>query len=220
MSLRTDVVRQAPGPVLTVAPTVTGTLQQGKKLTGFQGTWTSGGTITYAFQWYRCDANAAHCSSIHGSTKASYTEVAKDVGQTLALTVRATDSTGTTAAYAAVAGLVAAPTSTLVANAQTGLAGNAAVGTALTAQSPTWVTAPTTSTLCVAPLQRERPRVRRDRGPDERELHAHRRRRRPHDRRGDHRRLRNGQADGAQPALERRPHLDEREKRVAGIEPA
>jgi hypothetical protein len=146
MSLRTDVVRQAPGPVLTVAPTVTGTLQQGKKLTGFQGTWTSGGTITYGFQWYRCDANAAHCSSIHGATKASYTEVAKDVGQTLALTVRATDSTGTTPAYAAVSGLVAGPTSTLVATAQTGLAGNAAVGTALTAQAPTWATAPTAST--------------------------------------------------------------------------
>ena len=146
MSLRSGVVRQAPGPVLTIAPTVTGTLQQGKKLTGFQGTWTSGGTITYAFQWYRCDPNGAHCSSIHGSTKASYTAVAKDVGQTLALTVRATDSTGTTAAYAAIAGLVAGPTSTLVATAQTGLAGNAAVGTALTAQAPTWVTAPTAST--------------------------------------------------------------------------
>ena len=146
LTLRSDVVRQAPGPLLSAAPTVTGTLQQGKKLTGFQGTWTSGGAITYAFQWYRCDANAAHCSSIHGSTKSTYTLVAKDVGQTLALTVRATDSTGTTAAYASVAGLVAPASSTLAATAQTGLAGDAAVGTALTAQAPTWSATPTATT--------------------------------------------------------------------------
>lgn len=136
----------ATGPSLTTAPSVSGTLKAGQKLTALTGTWLGSGTITYTFQWYRCDANAAHCSSIHGATKATYTEVAKDVGQTIALTVKATDSTGTTSAYAAVAGLVAAPTSTLVANAQTGLAGNAAVGTALTAQSPTWATAPTAST--------------------------------------------------------------------------
>ena len=146
LTLRSDVVRQAPGPVLSAAPTVTGTLQQGKKLTGFQGTWTSGGTITYAFQWYRCDANAAHCSSIHGATKATYTEVSADAGHSLGLTVRATDSTGTTPAYAAVAGLVAAKTSTLAATGQTGLAGDAAVGTALTAQAPAWSAAPTSTT--------------------------------------------------------------------------
>ncbi len=145
LTLRTDVVRQAPGPLLSAAPTVTGTLQQGKKLTAFQGTWTSGGAITYAFQWYRCDPNAAHCSSIHGATKSTYTAVAKDVGQTLAVTVRATDSTGTTPAYAAVAGLIAPSTSTLVTTAQTGLAGDAAVGTALTAQAPTWSATPSAS---------------------------------------------------------------------------
>jgi hypothetical protein len=37
--------------------------------------------VTYAYQWYRCDATGAHCSSIHGATRSSYTEVAKDVGK-------------------------------------------------------------------------------------------------------------------------------------------
>jgi len=145
LSLRSDVVRQAPGPVLSTGPTVTGLLQQGKKLTASPGTWTSGGTITYAYQWYRCDPNGAHCSSIHGATKATYTAVAKDVGQSLGLTVRATDSTGTNPAYAAIAGLIAAPTSALVATGQTGLAGNPAVGTALTAQAPLWSTTPSST---------------------------------------------------------------------------
>ncbi|HEX3806918.1 MAG TPA: hypothetical protein VHV52_09085 [Gaiellaceae bacterium] len=146
LTLRSDVVRQAPGPVLSAGPTVSGTLQQGKKLTAFPGTWTSGGAITYAYQWYRCDPNGAHCSSIHGSTKSTYTAVAKDVGQSLGVTVRATDSTGTTPAYAALVGLIAAPSSKLVATTQTGLAGDAAVGTALTAQAPTWSPTPTATT--------------------------------------------------------------------------
>src|ERR1700759_1217999 len=96
----------AGGPSASAPPSVTGVLQQGKKLTALTGTWTGSGTITYAFQWYRCDANAAHCSSIHGATGSTYTQVAKDVGQSLGLTVRGTDSTGTAEAYASVSGLV------------------------------------------------------------------------------------------------------------------
>jgi hypothetical protein len=138
LSIRSGLVRATPGPVLAVAPSVTGTLQLGKKLTAAPGVWTSGGTITFAYQWYRCDANAAHCSSIHGATKATYTAVAKDVGATIGVTVNATDSTGTTPGYAPVAGLIAASSAPVVATAQTGLAGDAKVGTALTAQAPKW----------------------------------------------------------------------------------
>lgn len=139
LSSRSGVVRQSPGPVLTVGPTATGTLQQGKKLTAFPGTWRSGGAVTYAFQWYRCDARAAHCSSVHGATKATYTEVAKDVGHTIGLTVRATDSTGTTPAYASVAGVVAA-VGAVAATSQPGLDGTAAIGSTLKAQAATWTT--------------------------------------------------------------------------------
>ena len=51
-------------------------------------------------------------------------DVAKDVGKTLGLTVRATDSTGTTAAYASIAGVVAAGTSTFLPSAQPPLDGD------------------------------------------------------------------------------------------------
>ena len=138
--------RAATGPTATASPTVTGALQQGKKLTALTGTWLGSGTITYAFQWYRCGANAGHCSSIHGATRSTYTEVAKDVGQTIGLTVRATDSTGTGEAYAPVAGLVAAAAGTLVASAQPPLGGDPIVGTPLAVQAATWSSTPTATT--------------------------------------------------------------------------
>ncbi len=138
LSLSAGVVRTAPGPVATIRPVVTGTLQQGSRLTGTAGTWGGSGTITYAYQWYRCDRNGAHCSSVHGATKGSYTLVASDVGKTIGLTVRATDSTGTTPAYASLAGLVAAKAAKLAATAQPTLAGNAAVNQALTVTPGTW----------------------------------------------------------------------------------
>jgi hypothetical protein len=146
LSLRSGVVRQQPGPLSTAAPSVSGTLQQGKKLTGVAGAWQGSGALTYAFQWYRCDPYGAHCSSIHGATKSTYLEVAKDVGQTLGLTVRATDTTGTTAAYASLAGRVVASTSTIAATAQPTLTGTATVGQALKIAPGTWSATPSATT--------------------------------------------------------------------------
>jgi fibronectin type 3 domain-containing protein len=146
LSLSAGVVRVAPGPVAGGRPAVAGTLQQGRQLTATAGTWSGSGTITYAYQWYRCDASGAHCSSIHGSTKGTYTQVAADVGHTIGLTVRATDATGTTPAYSSLAGLVAAKTATLAPTVQPTLAGTASVGQALTVTPGTWSGSPTTFT--------------------------------------------------------------------------
>jgi hypothetical protein len=145
LSLSAGVVRTAPGPVPSGRPTVAGKLQQGSRLTATAGTWGGSGTITYAYQWYRCDANGAHCNSVHGATKGTYTLVAADVDKTIGLTVHATDSTGTTAAYASLAGLVAAKTATLAATAQPTLSGTAAAGQALTVASGTWSGTPPTA---------------------------------------------------------------------------
>jgi hypothetical protein len=128
-SLGSGVGRAAPGPVLSSAPTITGAAQQGKQLIGTAGTWSGSGTIAYAYQWYRCDNLVSHCSSIHGATNPTYKDVAADVGKTIALTVKATDSTGTTAAYASAVGVVAGPTT--VATAQATLAGTPTVGQTL-----------------------------------------------------------------------------------------
>jgi hypothetical protein len=142
-SVGTGVGRAAPGPVLSSAPTISGTAQEGKQLTGTAGTWSGSGTLAYAYQWYRCDNLVSHCASIHGATKSTYKEVAADVGKTIALTVKATDSTGTTSAYASAVGLVVGQTG--IATAQATLAGTPTVGQTLqitptpTASAYTWL---------------------------------------------------------------------------------
>jgi hypothetical protein len=134
------------GPTATARPTVAGTLRVGEKLLAKPGSWTGRGTITYAYQWSRCDANGAHCSSIHGATGGAYVEVRADVGHTLALTVRASDATGTAAAYAPLAGLVAAAHARVAATGQPGLGGDAIIGESLTVAAPAWSAAAGTPT--------------------------------------------------------------------------
>jgi hypothetical protein len=132
-----------PGPVSSARPTVTGEAVVGKQLTGLAGTWTGSGTITYAYQWYRCDPAGAHCKSIHGSTKATYTEVAKDLGNTLGLTVRATDTSGTNSAYASLIGPIAAKSSPFYATAQPTISGTPGPGQTLQASTGSWSQPPT-----------------------------------------------------------------------------
>jgi hypothetical protein len=132
-----------PGPVNSARPTVTGEAAIGKQLTGVAGTWSGSGTITYAYQWYRCDAAGAHCKSIHGSTKSTYTEVPKDLGNTLGLTVRATDATGTNPAYASLIGPVAAKSSPLYATAQPTITGTPTPGQTLQVSTGSWSQPPT-----------------------------------------------------------------------------
>ncbi|MBA3842721.1 MAG: hypothetical protein H0X39_08890 [Actinobacteria bacterium] len=146
LSTSSGLARTAPGPVASDRPSITGTLQRGKKLTGSAGAWSGSGTITYAYQWYRCDGNGAHCASIHGATRSTYTEVAADVGKTIALTVRATDATGTTPGYSWFAGVVAAATATFAVTTQPSLSGTPAVGQALKVSGGTFTTTPTSAT--------------------------------------------------------------------------
>jgi hypothetical protein len=87
------------GPTPSSPPAIAQVVQQGRQLVGSVGSWAGSGAIAYGTQWYRCDASGAHCKSIHGATKSTYTLVAADVGQTLGFAVRASDAGGTTAAY-------------------------------------------------------------------------------------------------------------------------
>jgi hypothetical protein len=132
------LLHTATGPVATVAPAITGPLQQGKQLTVSTGTWTGSGTVAYGYQWYRCDSSGSHCNSIHGATRASYTEVARDVGGTLSASVAATDATGTVRAFAPLAGLVAAKTATVFASSQPTVAGTPSVGQVVTVGAVKW----------------------------------------------------------------------------------
>jgi hypothetical protein len=113
----------ASGPTVTAAPSVTGTAAQGSQLTGNAGTWTGSGTIAYTYNWYRCDAAGAHCLSIHGATKPTYTLGAKDAGHTLGFAVHAADANGTVSAYASLVGPIAATGAAVVSTATPAISG-------------------------------------------------------------------------------------------------
>ena len=134
------------GPTNTVSPAVAGTIEQSSQLTGSLGTWSGASAIAYTYNWYRCDAAGAHCLSIHGATKATYTLGAKDVGQTLGFAVHATDSSGSATAYAALVGPVAAANAGLAATAQPTITGTAAPTQALQVPSGSWSQSPTALT--------------------------------------------------------------------------
>ena len=148
VSTTTAVVAPPPsaGPSNTGGPTVAGTAGQGSQLTGAAGTWTSAGTINYSFNWFRCDAAGAHCLSIHGATKPTYTQAAKDVGHTLGFAVHATDTAGTSTAYASLVGPVAAANAPLASTGQPTIGGTPAVGQTLEVSGGSWNQPPTALT--------------------------------------------------------------------------
>lgn len=93
-------------PANSVAPTVSGTPQQGSTLTASTGTWTGTQPISYAYQWRRCDPSGANCADIAGATAGSYTATTADVGGTLLVAVTATNSAGSSTARSAATAVV------------------------------------------------------------------------------------------------------------------
>jgi len=76
------------GPVNTVAPAISGTVERSETLTSTTGTWTGTGTITYAYQWKRDGL------SISGATSSTYVLVAADDNANITCLVTATDDEG------------------------------------------------------------------------------------------------------------------------------
>jgi hypothetical protein len=134
-------------PVATSPPTIAGTLQQGNRLTANPGTWSARDAIKFTYQWYRCGATGSHCSSIHGATRATYTQVGADVGHSLAVTVEASAGSGSAVAYAPLAGLVAAKSAPFAAAAQPALEGEAFIGRSLSVSAVRWTAAAPTATV-------------------------------------------------------------------------
>ncbi|HUZ81258.1 MAG TPA: hypothetical protein VMU73_03355, partial [Gaiellaceae bacterium] len=81
-------------PVNTAEPKISGTAQVGQTLTASSGTWSSSTTITYAYQWRRCDAKGNGCANIGGADSSSYLVRNADVGTTLRIRVTAKNTDG------------------------------------------------------------------------------------------------------------------------------
>jgi hypothetical protein len=113
---------------------VGGGARVGQRLTGNAPAAATG---TVAYQWYRCDAAGAHCSSIHGAVATTYTTVSADAGHTLGLTVKAA-----TPAYASLVGPIVPAAAPAFASVQATVTGKPVQGQTLTAAAGTWSQAP------------------------------------------------------------------------------
>ena len=84
----------AAAPSNETPPAISGTdLEEGDVLTAFPGVWAGGPTYTY--QWKNAGVN------ISGATAATYTLVAGDAGDSITVTVTATNSAGSASATSA-----------------------------------------------------------------------------------------------------------------------
>jgi hypothetical protein len=119
------------GPSRTSPPAVEGTAQRGAQLTGSAGSWIGVGSLVYRYQWYRCDDHGAHCATIRGATLSTYRTVRADIDKTIGFTVHATDSSGTTTAYASLVGPIVPKKTPAAFPSQPTLTGSARPGAAL-----------------------------------------------------------------------------------------
>jgi hypothetical protein len=81
-------------PVNTGEPKISGTAQEGATLTATSGSWTSTTTLSYAYQWLRCNAQGGGCSNIGGATSSAYLVRKADIGDTARVRVTAKNADG------------------------------------------------------------------------------------------------------------------------------
>jgi hypothetical protein len=137
-------------PSLVSAPTISGTPQQGKTLTGSTGTW-NGVSISYANQWKRCDLSGNACAPIGGATGTTYALAAADVGSTIRFAVTATNKNGSASSSSAQTAVVAPvpapapppPPSAPVNSSPPSISGTPQAGLTLSASTGTWSGSPT-----------------------------------------------------------------------------
>ena len=106
-SAPTAVIAAPAAPANTAMPTISGTPQIGKTLTVNNGSWTGPGTITFTYQWLRCDQNGGSCVAVAGATQSSYALTSADVGHAMRVRVTAKNANGSTSATTVPTGAVA-----------------------------------------------------------------------------------------------------------------
>ena len=126
-------------PVNISPPTISGTAQEGQKLSADVGTWEGAGY--YQVEWQRCNERGEECANLE-VWEESYTATAADVGHTLRVIVNAVNSAGETTATSASTSVVipATPPANLSAPDIVGVARD---GETVTAQPGSWSGSPT-----------------------------------------------------------------------------
>ena len=130
-------------PTLSTRPTVAGMPTEGARLRAAPGSWTGSGKVRLAYQWFRCDTMGADCTALGGATRQTRLLGGHDVGHTIGLQVRATDSHGSTTADASLIGPVAGEPPLLSSRAQPVVSGAAAPGSTIRVDTGLWKPKPT-----------------------------------------------------------------------------
>jgi hypothetical protein len=121
----------------TVGAPAGGVAHDGEALSADPGSWNGTGTLTYAYQWQRCDATGDNCLNIAGATASQYTPTAADVGSTVRVVVTATNEAGTSTPSTSVPIAIKASSAPVSATPPV-LSGPAAQGHPLTANPGNW----------------------------------------------------------------------------------
>ena len=104
--------RVSAAPSNTAPPVVSGTPEIGKELTTTNGTWSSSTTLSFTYQWRRCDKTGGSCANISNATDNNYKVQGEDGDNTLRAVVTAKNSDGSdTATSVPTAVVPAAPIS-------------------------------------------------------------------------------------------------------------
>ena len=94
-------------PRNTTAPSISGNPQEGQTLSASPGAWSGVNPISFAYQWNRCDGSGANCVAISGATGQTYNLTSADVTHTMRVTVKATNSKGSSSATSGQTSVVA-----------------------------------------------------------------------------------------------------------------
>lgn len=131
----TQPVASSGSPVVEQPPLLEGGTLQGQTLTVAAGQWSGEGSISYAFQWERCD-EAGACTAVEGATASSYTLTEVDVGATMRALVTATDAGGSSIAVSAASATI--DPETLLSFSSPSISGTAELGEELGAEPGIW----------------------------------------------------------------------------------
>jgi hypothetical protein len=132
-----QALAQATPPSNGSLPTISGSAALGQTLTASSGSWSGDPTITFGYQWRRCNSSGASCSDIPGATGSTRTVDSDDVGFTLRVQVTATNGAGSGVAQSNATSVVTA-SSAPVNTAEPTVSGSAVQGQTLTGTTGSW----------------------------------------------------------------------------------